>query len=80
MFWSSSDISVTLVAEPTRKHAATNTTHIAIARHGWVALQRATRTVVEPLGIVVCPSSTAGPMPAVTDRASLSAGRTRWHR
>ena len=37
-------------------HTATNTTHKAIARHGWVALQRAMRTV-SAFGFMVTPSS-----------------------
>src|SRR5689334_24150678 len=43
------------VTEPSAKHAATTTTHIAIARHGWVALQRAARTVICPLAIPSLP-------------------------
>jgi len=43
------------VIEPTAKQAITTTTHIAIARHGWVALQRAARTVICPLAIPTLP-------------------------
>jgi hypothetical protein len=55
MFWSSSLSWFTPVAEPIAKQAATTAIHIPMARHGWVALQRAIRTVAEPLGIVLAP-------------------------
>ncbi len=64
MFWSSSDIVLMPVAEPIMKHAATKTIHIATARHGWVALHRAIRTVAEPLDIVCLPLLAGRLMPA----------------